>query len=139
VNNKALGGPLRVNGDMMTQPPGTEGQTFIEYHGWAVLLCHIAEWTDDDWDRAEAEVKKAVAALRPEDGHVARVDWPANGGSVVALNGWAASADAALATFRRIGEVVPHSYGEIVVFPGAEPDSGESIRYIMRGGVTTQV
>ena len=107
----------------------------LEYHGWAVLYSRHQDWSDDEWDYARGEVDAAVAALREEDGHAAHINWPANGGSVVALNGWASTADAPLQVLRRIGEVAPHSYAELVVFPTAEPTSATTVRYRMRDGL----
>jgi hypothetical protein len=107
----------------------------IEYHGWAVLFCHLDDWSDEEWDYARGEVQKAVATLAEEAGHAAHMNWPANGGSVVALNGWDETADAPLRVLRRIAEVAPHSYGELVVFPEASPQAADVKRYRMSEGV----
>ncbi len=82
----------------------------IECHGWAVLFCRHADWTDDDWGHARDEVRKAVGTLSEENGHAAHMNCPANGGSVVALNGWDDTADLPLCLLRLIGEVAPHSW-----------------------------
>jgi len=107
----------------------------VEYHGWAVLYCRFENWSDDEWAYARDEVSKAVASLTEEDGHAAHVNWPANGGSVVALNGWDDSAEAPLRVLRRIAEVAPHSYGELLVFPNASLGSPVAKRYRMHDGL----
>ena len=111
-----------------------EQLAILEYHGWTVLCCRDAGWTDDEWGYARASVEVAVEALREEAGHAVHVNWPANGGSVVALNGWTADAEPALALFRRVAEVAPHSYGELSLFPDGDPDSRLAVRYRMREG-----
>jgi hypothetical protein len=106
----------------------------VEYQGWAVLFCR-EDWSEQQWRHARDEVSTVVSALSEENGHAAHVNWPANGGSVVALNGWDDSADAPLRILRRVAELVPHSYGELVVFPEADPTSPLAQRYRMVKGI----
>lgn len=51
------------------------------------------------------------------------------------MNGWDETADAPLRLLRRIAEVAPHSYGELVVFPEASPGATGAVRYRMLDGV----
>lgn len=106
----------------------------IEYHGWAVLYCRDKVWSDEDWDGARDEIEMSVTELRQEDGHAIHMDNPANGGWVVAINGWAETVDKALDLFRRVARVAPDSYGELLVFAFEEPVAKQVVRYVMREG-----
>jgi hypothetical protein len=104
-----------------------------------VLYSRHHDWSDDEWGYARDEVAKAVSVLTEEDGHAAHLNWPANGGSVVSLNGWDDSAEAPLQVLRRIAEVAPHSYGELLVFPEATPGSPTAKRYqLLEGSLREQ-
>jgi hypothetical protein len=97
-------------------------------------LSSCDDWSDDEWEGARDRASAIVATLHEADGHAAHIDWPANGGTVVAFNGWTEVRDHVLSAVAAIAGLAPDSYGEIVLFPVALPNDPASERLLVRSG-----